>query len=713
LPLGRLLLFLVALLASADAAAGQRERGLSTDALAALHKHVDAVGGAEALADAGDLEVRGRFETVGFDVAHRTLVRRAPFAVREESRDADGRLVRVHITDLHHAWRLHDPAPNESGSGGPHGHALRFGEAVPLMLRAWTWRVLLDPLAAASSGELAAPFVMPQAPFFGEDMGAGRESLTLPVGGPLGLTPNLWFDAEDGRWFGWQWGPGLSGSMQRLRAGRWERHGDLTLPALLLDFDERSLIAVRTVEEVRTGLEHDPALFAGDPAPRAAEPVEVPLEICPGNLPGAAHLLIGGVRVAGQGPWWATLDTGSNRLVVHPGLADGLELPVLGPTLVHVLAGEAEGNMRWLDEVSLGGARWLQRVAVGFPPMRFLSQPTQHQPSLIVGTDLLAGHSPVIDLAGGRLLLRGAAPTTLAGLAAQEARGTDDEATSQPAAAPLVAEAPLFPVDETTTSRSVELRIGDASVRALLDTGSHFTLRLSAAGLRALGLPTGRQAWLERGAVSYETVGLNGRRLPDLVARLDELVLPAVDARDGSPLDVVWRQPLVIVSSADDEADEPSAFAAILGTGALLPFARVGLDFTRGRLELLPGPRVTLGASGGSGSRAAGEPGDPGNPSPTEAERVRLVIPPPGEYLGMLLRPAEDDSALPHLVEVVPGLPADRAGLAVDDALLRIDGVDCAGVPLTELWPRLWLQDRDRVRLVVLREGQTIDVELP
>jgi C-terminal processing protease CtpA/Prc len=61
----------------------------------------------------------------------------------------------------------------------------------------------------------------------------------------------------------------------------------------------------------------------------------------------------------------------------------------------------------------------------------------------------------------------------------------------------------------------------------------------------------------------------------------------------------------------------------------------------------------------------------------------------------------------------VPGLPADRAGLAVDDALLRIDGVDCAGVPLTELWPRLWLQDRDRVRLVVLREGQTIDVELP
>jgi hypothetical protein len=183
--------------------------------------------------------------------------------------------------------------------------------------------------------------------------------------------------------------------------------------------------------------------------------------------------------------------------------------------------------------------------------------------------------------------------------------------------------------------------------------------------------------------------------------RLDELVLPAIDARDGSALDVVWSRPLVIVSSAESEDDEPSSFAAILGTGALLPFARVGLDFARGRLELLPGPRVTPGAP------------EPGEPRAAGAGRVRLVVPPPGEYLGMLLRPADDDSALPRLVEVVPGLPADRAGLAVGDALERVDGVDCAGVPLTDLWPRLWLQDRDRVRLRVLRGTEAFEVELP
>jgi hypothetical protein len=177
--------------------------------------------------------------------------------------------------------------------------------------------------------------------------------------------------------------------------------------------------------------------------------------------------------------------------------------------------------------------------------------------------------------------------------------------------------------------------------------------------------------------------------------RLDELVLPAVDARDGSPLDVVWSRPLVIVSTADDEAAEPSTFAAILGTGALLPFARVGVDIGRERLELQRGPRVTH------------------EMHVTTAEGGRLVIPPPGEYLGFLLRPADEDSPLPRLAEVVAGLPADRAGLAVGDALERVDDTDCAGMPLAELWPRLWLQDRDRVRLRVLRGGEAIEVELP
>jgi hypothetical protein len=214
-------------------------------------------------------------------------------------------------------------------------------------------------------------------------------------------------------------------------------------------------------------------------------------------------------------------------------------------------------------------------------------------------------------------------------------------------------------------------------------------------------------------------VGLNGRVLPDLVVRLDELVLPAIDARDGSALDVVWSRPLVIVSSAESEDDEPSSFAAILGTGALLPFARVGLDFARGRLELLPGPRVTPGAHGTPGAHvrpgAHVTPAAPelGEPRAAGTGRVRLVVPPPGEYLGMLLRPADDDFALPRLVEVVPGLLADRAGLAVGDALERLDGVDCAGVPLTDLWPRLWLQDRDRVRLRVLRGTEAFEVELP
>jgi hypothetical protein len=722
------------LLVLAGAAAGQREPALSNDAAAVLRRHAEAIGGAATLAAAGDLEVLGRFETVQFAAAHRTLIRREPFAVREEYRDPDGQVVQVHVTDLHHSWRLHDPAPGEPGSGRPHGHALGFDEAVPLVLRAWAWRILLDPFAATASGQLAPPLAMPEAPFFHEGMGEGRRALTVVLGGPLGVTPNLWFDAEDGLWLGWQWGPAPAGGMQRLRAGRWERRGGLVLPTLLLDFDERSLIASRTVEDVITGLEHDAALFAGDPVPPPAVPGEAPLAISPGNLPGSAHLVVGGVRVNGQGPWWATFDTGSNRLVVHPELADRLDLPELGPAGIQLLAGKTIVGSRWMDEVSLGGARWLQRVAVGLAPMRHLAQPARHQPALIVGTDLLAGLAPVMDLAGGRLLLRGEAPPTLAELAADAAR---DAATPEPDGAPLgaprvaplfaplVAEAALHAVDDTSTSRAVELRVGSASVRALLDTGSSFALRLSPAGLRALGLPTGREAWLARGGLPYETVGLNAVRLPDLVVRLDELVLPAVDARDGSPLDVVWSRPLVIVSTADDEAAEPSSFAAIFGTGALLPFARVGVDIGRDRLELQPGPRVTHVTQVRSATREPGEPGKAGDmgemgkagelgrPGERGVEGGRIVVPPPGEYLGFLLRPADEDSLLPRLVEVVPGLPADRAGLAVGDALEQVDGADCAGMPLAELWPRLWLQDRDSVRLRVLRDGEAIEVELP
>lgn len=659
-------------------------------AAAILARHVAALGGDAAIAAAGDVEVLGRLVTPAGEVLTRTLIRRAPFAVREEHRLAPDGPADLFVTDLRHAWELHEGGAGEqgaSGAGEPHGHVLPFDDALPLVLRAWAWRLMLDPRATASTGTLALPFVMPPAPrvpagLVSGDMADDRQTLTLVARGPQHLSPNLWFDAEDGRWLGWQLGP-LDGGLQRLRVGRWTPRGDLMLPAVLVDFDEQVLKSVRVVEELRSGLSLDGGLFAGAPPPPLSGPQDVaPLRVSPAGVPGWGHLIVGGAGVNRQGPWWAHLDTGATRPLVHPALADSLALPFAGPARFTVLAGETVSRAHWIDELALGGMRWQQLVAITGMPLPMMAQPAQHQPTLIIGMELLAGLAPVIDLAAGRLRLRGPAPPTLIELAALESPGTPP---------PTVARTRLEDLDAEGLSWSVALRVGERSVRALFDTGNSATLRLSAAGLGALGLPTGRAAWLARGGQPYAMHGIGGAVLPDLLVRLDELVLPAIDARDGTPLDITWTRPWVVVSTAEDAASEPSAFAAILGTGALLSFDRIAFDDTQGQLELQPGARIRR---------------------VTTAQGDRLVIPAPGEYLGLLLRHPDAASPLPRLVEVVSGSLAHRAGLRVGDVLEQLDGEACANVPLEQLWPRLWMEDRDSLRLRVLRDGQPVSVEL-
>jgi len=658
---------------------GPPETGAPPGDEALLLRHFERIGGGAALLAAGDVEIAGRLDTVEGPQQWRLLVRRQPFTVREERRRIGDSRPHVHLTDLSTHWRLHEVSPDEPGVAAVHGHFLDLRDALPLVLRAFTWKLLLGPIAITSRDDgVLPPFPLPDAPFFHDDMGTDRAALTVPLYGPLGLTPNAWFDVEDACFHGWQLGPLMRG-LQRLRVGRWTRFGELLLPARLLDFDEFGLVSAVHVESVATGLRHDDALFAGRPQPATRWPVDLPLELNPSEIPRSGHAIVEGVRLNGQVAVRGLADTGATWTVVLSDLAGRLRLPYLAPSLTRTLANEQRATRHWLDELSLGTARFHQvlPIASSFPAYGNLAGASQ--PALILGQDILRGMSPVHDFADGRFRLRGPHPQPLR----ESAPGA-----GSPASGVAVADL-LQGAGESEGLYFVELSIGGVPLTALLDTGFSGVLRLSAAGLRAAGLPVGRAVWRERGGQPYEISGAGGPVQHDLLVRLDAFVLPARDARTGEALAVVHERPWVLVAGVDDPAAEMSLAPVVLGLGAFTPFAQVGLDEERERLEMVPGSALrrevdALGAA-------------------------RLIVPAPGEYVGLFLE-RRSTGELPRVVQVGPGSLAERAGLRAGDVLERVDGEDAATLSVGDLWSHLWFERGPTVHLSVSRGGRAAHV---
>jgi hypothetical protein len=667
----------LALLALAPRPAGQ------VDPEDVIERHIAALGGEAALEASGDFLGEGRFESVRGVYRLRVLVRREPFAVREEYLHADwepGRPAMALVTDLHGAWQA-----SPSGPGATPVLALPFSSALPLMQRAAAWGLLLRPSDSLPGAQaFPPPFAMPDAPFFHDDFAEAREALTIAVHGPAGLTPNAWFDALDGRWLGWQIGP-LSDGLHRLRVGRWRDAAGLRLPSAFLDFTDAGLIDAVFLERLEGGLRHDPGLFDVRPeAGRPPGPVDVgPLHAAPADVPGSLRLFAGDLRLNGLGPVWGLLDTGADKLVVDEELVGRLALPYISPTRFKVLVGEATAAQHWLDRLAFGRLEQAQLLAVShvlpFPQDMWDVGPI----GLIVGSLALRSLNPVLDLRNGRLLARGAAPAPLATL--------PDAAGAALAACALHADL------DDADSWLVEVELGGRRVRALFDTGSLTLLRLSPAGLLALGLPTVRPDWERRGAWPYHSFGAAGSEADDLLVQLDEVRLPATTP-DGRPLSIVFLRPWVLVAPADARGSGPEHFGAIVGAAALQPFARAGLDATRSLLELQAGPGVA--AAGAAGA-------------------ARWVVPAPGMFLGFSLASGRDATdptpgAPPRVLDVDAGLPAARAGLRPGDRLLAIDGVACAGRSLADLVQSLWLVEGRSVRLTLRRgDGSPFDVTLP
>jgi len=316
------------------------------------------------------------------------------------------------------------------------------------------------------------------------------------------------------------------------------------------------------------------------------------------------------------------------------------------------------------------------------------------RPRMILGGRPLFEGSPLFDLDGGELSLRGSPVVPLQDVARAKRKGTGARSgglgSSGADGAPRsdVVRVPMIPTTSTGPF-FVELSIGrSAPVPVLLDTGCPYVLRLSAGGLRRAGLPTSRAAWRERGGglpLTYAGAG-GGPAAVDLLVRLDEIALGPVR----------WSRPWVLLAGLGS-ADEASElwYEGLFGAGALFPFARFGLDLERGEFELNPGAGVERGAGG------------------------TWIVPDPGQFLGLQLEAGQEtlDTVLgaPRVYGVVAGSAAAQVGIRVGDRLLAIGAIPCTLQIPAQLQRELWVREGRRVPLTFFREGRgsPFDVVLP
>ncbi len=408
------------------------------------------------------------------------------------------------------------------------------------------------------------------------------------------------------------------------------------------------------IAAVKTSPSLPAELFAGCPRQETPSLQRAgKLQVVPHTVPGSANLVMPEVEVDGLHPVIAIVDTGASRTGVQPEFATALGLPRRGLRELATLTGSLQAYTAWMEQLRLGERVALQMQVLVLRLPSTLALAADRQAGVLVGDDVLFADSPVFDLAGGELLCRGRPVTPLAEL---QPRG-------RVVTLPLVHEGHVVFVD---------VEVNGVTLKAMLDTGAPNTLRLNRRALERCGLPVTVAAWTARGAVAISTVEAGGKQTTNLVGTIDAFRLGPVR----------FDHPVVDLTGLG--AEENNITDVILGAGALLPFARVGVDLQRQRLELESGPGA-----------------------PVDGE---VTVPSPGTFLGIVLRAPPSAAAAeglgwPAVVEVAPNSPAARAGVRSKDLLRSVDGVSCAATPMGEVNRRLWVARGSSVLLELIGEG--------
>ncbi|MFQ5505787.1 MAG: aspartyl protease family protein [Planctomycetota bacterium] len=580
---------------------------------------------------------------------YRAWVRRHPFGFREELTPVmPPGPTTVRISDGRYAWR-----PNGKGPGIP----LRGNVARACLENAFNDGFLyLDPERNAGGAGADMPWKLPAWP--GVPSGFERDIPAHPVHfrTPAGTLLQFQFGAEDGRLHEIA---EIELRPQRwIRFGAWRSFGDVRLPALRVSGSHGIPgVSMLRIEEISSSIKHDPALFASCPVGARPELVRAgKLLVLPLATPGAAHVVQLETVVNERFATFGLIDTGASQSCITPGFAASMRLPLRGRQVFVTLDGMRQTYSRWIDTLRLGDRLAIQITAASFQLPEIIQLPIDRQPNYVIGGEELFADSPVLDLEAGELLFRGrpVPPLEKVGRAGKGGKGR----------ARRIVTVPFRRRNPRSPLITVDVELNGKSIPVLVDTGSPHALFLDGAALELAGLPATRKAWLERGACPYEVIGAGGGGSPKLLGRIPSFRLGKVR----------FERPLVVIANLEGE---PGRAGALLGFGAFLSFARVGIDVENGRLEL----ELRAGSSGGG----------------------EVLVPDPGPLLGLTLGspPAgarTEPLSLPVIRAVLSGTPAARAGLARGDRLLAIEGMPCATQPAYALNRRFWLRPGQRVR---------------
>jgi hypothetical protein len=627
----RALLALYPLLVLAGGAAGQNPDPASWQRT--LERHVATMGRIPPF-----LVVRATIRSEASRTPVTTFVRATPFGFRREIARTDNQPGRVWITDGRHAW---DDA----------GVLLD-----PLEARSCFEFAFIDGLLYRASNRLAAgpdtkePWALRDHANLPPDCPRNLRTHWVGLMSPAGTMPQFHFDANDATLVEIAV-TDIHPATTWTRYLDWRDHAGVRLPMRqVMGILGQPVLTETHVDSVDLPDQLPDALFAGNPVrPLPNEGNAGGIEVVAGDIPGSAHFVLPTVELDLHTAAIGLLDTGATRSTITRELAGALGIPQRSNLGITTLTSNLEVQAGWLHRLALGSCALDQFVVAVMELPVVTGQPADRQPSAVIGTDMLFAGSPVFDLQRGRVSLRGR-PTA-------------------PLAAPAGSVVITLPLHRSGNSVYVDVRVGEATVRALLDTGSPFVLRLDPTSLRQLGLPATRAEWTAAGALPLPTGEAGGKSTLAHVLQLPAFAL-------GAAGQVLYTNAAVQVSDAEAAPGTP---AAIVGAGALRTFLRIGLDLERNLLEL---ERPTDDTAGNGVCEIAGAGRFAG---------CSLLTPPVGTRDGRLL--------LPRVGHVAAGSPAHRAGLRDGDFVLRIDGQATAAMRPGEASRRLWL---DTGRAVVL-----------
>ncbi|MFY9345730.1 MAG: aspartyl protease family protein [Planctomycetota bacterium] len=594
---------------------------------ASLDRHLAAVGRAVP----PFLVVRAAIHDGGARLPVTTYVRAQPFGFRRDVFDAAGKPRGKWITDGRYAWDANG--------------ALLEPAAARLCLELAFVDGLLYRLGNRLTGgpDTAAPWPLRDHENLPADCPRNLQTHWVGLLSPAGTMLQFHFDARDGLLVEVAVAD-VPPAPTWTRLLDWREHGGIRLPMRQFAgvVGSPALIDYR-VESVELPASMPDGLFAGAPPGTVAGEIDAgPLLLVAGAVPGTT-VLLAPIELEGFAAAIGVLDTGATRSGVTPVLATAVGLAPRSAIGVTTLTAKVEMQTAWLHRLALGQYTMHQFTVTASQLPAVVGQPFDRQPGVLVGTDVLFAGSPVFDLRGARLRLRGSPVAPL----------------SATAVGPVV----TMPLRRDRGSLLVEVRVGDRNVTALLDTGMPFAMRLDDRALTELGLPATAAGWQAAGALPLDGAEAGGRSTPGYIAEL-----PVIEFGDGPRVRLEWAD----VQFSEVDAAHPE-IGSFLGMGALRGFARIGIDLERAVLELEL-PAGTAAAPDGAFVIA-----DPGRFS-----GCVLQVPPSAARDGRIM--------LPRIGHVVPGSIAERAGLRVGDLLARIDGEACGALPAAELHRLLWLR---------------------